>query len=113
MITIEQVKKVFEKVYDNYNEIDNSSNFIHSHSDFYYSDILDYHRNMIQELWLSFWLWELSVTEDKSETIVYIKTDNDKLIHVLDDSLQEFKTLKWYVKWLNETENKANLILNK
>ena len=113
MITIEQLKEAFEKVYDNYDDVSKDENFIHSHSDFYYSDILEYHRHMINKLKLSFWLWELYISEDESETIVYIKTNNDKVIHVLDEWLQEFETLKWYVEWLNEMEEKANLILNK
>jgi hypothetical protein len=56
MITIEQVKKTFEKVYMNYDDVPKDENFIHSHNDFYYSDILDYHRMMINKLKLSFWL---------------------------------------------------------
>jgi hypothetical protein len=68
---------------------------------------------MINKLKLSFWLWELFISEDESETIVYIKTNNNKVIHVLDEWLQEFKTLKWYVAWLNKMQDKANLILNK
>lgn len=113
MITIEQVKEAFEKVYDNYDETPKDSNFIYSHNDYDYSDVLDYHRIMINKLWLSFWISENFIIEDESETLVYIKTNNNKVIHVLDEWLQEFKTLKWYVKWLNEMEKKANLILKK
>lgn len=113
MITIEQVKKTFEEVYENYNDVSKDENFIHSHSNFYYSDMLEYHRNIIKELWLSFWLWELFITENESETLVYIRSNNDKTIHVLQEWLPECKTLKWYVTWLNIMEDKANLIYNK
>ena len=65
------------------------------------------------KLRLSFWIWELSISEDESETIVYIKTNNNKVIHVLDEWLQEFKTLKWYVTWLNIMEDRANLNIKK
>lgn len=112
MITIEQVKKAFEEVYDNYDEVDYDENFIHSHNDYYYSDLLEYHRHMINELWLSFWIWENFINEDESETLVYIKTNNDKLIHVLDEWIKKFKTLEDYVNWLNDIENKAQSILN-
>ena len=113
MITIEQVKEAFWKVYDDYDNLSNDNNFIHSHSDYCYSDLLDYHRDMINELWLSFWISENFISYDEYETLIYIKTDNDKLIHVLDEWINEFKTLEDYVSWLNNIEEKCNLILNK
>ena len=112
MITIEQVKNAFEKVYDCYDTVDKSSNFIHSHDELYYSDILEYHRNIIYELWLSFWIWELHNSESETETIIYIKTNNDKVIHVLDEWLEEFNTLEEYCEWLSKMEKQA-LNINK
>lgn len=107
MITIEQLNKVLEEVswWD--------TNFILNPDILDYADLLQEHRNIINKLSLSFWIAELFVAEDESKTLVYIRSNNDKTIHVLQEWLPECKTLKWYVTWLNIMEDKANLIYNK
>lgn len=105
MITLEQVKEALEKV--NYGDTD----FIINHLYFDWSSIIEYHRDMINELWLSFWIWELFISWDQTETIVYIKYNNDKDIRILDTWLDEFKSLEDYTIWLNEMEYKVWEIL--
>lgn len=111
MITIAQVKNAFEKVYDCYDTVDKSSNFIHSHDELYYSDILEYNRNIISELWLSFWIWELFESSDSSTTLVYTWNNNNNII-VFQEWLKEFNTLEEYCDWLNRMEEQA-LHINK
>lgn len=103
MITIEKLKKVLDE-YD--------TDFILDTASYDRWDILEYHRNIIDELWLSFWIWELHNSEYETETIIYVRTNNDKVIHVLDEWLKEFNTLEEYCEWLSKMEKQA-LNINK
>ena len=106
MITIEQLNKAIEEVsgWD--------TNFILNQDILDYTDLLQEHRNIINELWLSFWIAELFLSEYNSETIIYTRSNNDKTIHIIDEWLHECNSLEDYCDWLNRMEEQA-LIYNK
>ena len=104
MVTVEQINKAIEEVW-----ID--TDFILKPDLFERWDLLDYNRNIISELWLSFWIWELFESSDSSTTLVYTWDNNNNII-VFQQWLYEFESLEDYCDWLNRMEEQA-LIYNK
>lgn len=105
MITIEKLHKAIEEIWTD-------TNFILNKDILDYTDLLEEHRTIISELWLSFWIAELMVAEWESETIVYTSSNNDKTINILNQWLPDCESLEEYVDWLNRMEEQA-LIINK
>lgn len=107
MITIEQLNKALEEVswWD--------TDFILHPDSLEYSDLLECHRYMINELWLSFWIAEFFIAENESETLMYIKSNWNTTIEILWEWIPDFQSLEEYLDFLNEMEEEANLIYNK
>lgn len=105
MITIEQVIKIIEEE-SMWLEFLIDPNYLD------YTDLLDFHRTILDNLWLSFWIWELIESNDSSITLIYTWNWENNM-KILSEWLPNFKdeteslTLDNYVKWLNEIEDKS------
>lgn len=105
LITIDELKEVMFNLW--LEDLD----FLKNIWSYEYSDILNFHNDVIHELSLSFYIWEF-ITWDESETIVYIKSNKDKTINVLQNYLPDVKTLKWYCTWLNIMQSKSEKFIS-
>ncbi len=105
MITIEQLNKALEETscWD--------TDFILNPLILDYSDRLEEHRYLIDNLQLSFWIWELFESSDSSTTLIYTWDNNNNII-IFQQWLDDFESLEDYCGWLNRMEEQA-LHINK
>lgn len=81
--------------------------------DLLYSDILDFHRELIESLWLSFRIWQVIENQDSSKTIYYFECWN-KIIELWKFELEiesEDKLIEMYLSFESIME-KSNLIMD-
>lgn len=75
-----------------------------------YSDTLSYYRDIAEHFNLSFWIWEMLLSSDDSDTYIYYRDWNT--IHILEEWLPEWNTIEELFKWLQLMESKIILVRN-
>jgi hypothetical protein len=71
-----------------------------------YWDKLDFFRNIITYLELSFWIWEVMTSSDSSETICYYCMWDDRIF--VWDMETEFDSFEECIEFLTDCESQVN-----
>ncbi len=105
MITIEELTEALDSMW-----IDDWE-YIFNPDQYWYSDVMEYHRSILWYFNLSFNIAELKESDDDSTTIIYTWSSENNIV-VFWIWLPKFTSMEEYVDWLNRNEEQA-LHINK